>query len=104
MKRTRKTGPARGLSKSGGRHYTIFMAYEQLVATWISFMCTAIRKKCGLSRNQFIALMKKYPIIPFLADNYELLHYYDNSYVVDDVKRYVEEQGGTLEACEVGII
>jgi hypothetical protein len=73
------------------------MAYEQLVATWISFMCTAIKKSCGLSGKQFITLAQKYRVIPFLVDNYELLHYYDNRYVVDDVKRYVEEQGGTLD-------
>jgi hypothetical protein len=73
------------------------MTHEQLVATWISFMCTAIKKSCGLSGAQFIRLAKKYRVIYFLADNYELLHYYDNSYVVDDVKRYVEEQGGTLD-------
>jgi hypothetical protein len=74
------------------------MTYEQLIATWISFMCTAIRKSCGLSGGQFAALARKYRIIYFLTDNYELLHYYDNSYVVDDVKRYVAEQGGTLDA------
>jgi hypothetical protein len=73
------------------------MAYEQLVATWISFICTAIKKNCGLSGNQFIALAKKYRVISFLADNYELLHYYGNNYVIEDVKRYVQEQGGTLD-------
>jgi hypothetical protein len=72
------------------------MTHEQLVATWISFICTAIKKSRGLSGNQFIKLAQKYRLISFLADNYELLHYYDNSYVIDDVKRYVEEQGGTL--------
>jgi hypothetical protein len=73
------------------------MTREQLVATWISFMCSAIKKTYGLSRDQFIALIQKYRVIPFLADNYELLHYYNNSYVVNDVKRYIEEQGGTLD-------
>jgi hypothetical protein len=73
------------------------MAYEQIVATWISFMCTAIKKNCGLSGSQFITLAKKYRIISFLADNYELLHYYGNNYVIEDVKRYVQEQGGTLD-------
>jgi predicted RNA-binding protein associated with RNAse of E/G family len=74
-----------------------FMAYEQLVATWMSFMCTALKKNCGLSGNQFTVLAQKYRLISFLADNYELLHYYDNNYVIDDVKQYVKEQGGTLD-------
>jgi hypothetical protein len=73
------------------------MTHEQLVATWISFMCTAIKKSCGLSESQFMMLAQKYHIISFLADNYELLHYYSNDYIVDDVKRYVGEQGGTLD-------
>jgi hypothetical protein len=72
------------------------MTHVQLVATWISFICTAIKKSWDLSGNQFMKLAQKYRLISFLADNYELLHYYDNSYVIDDVKRYVEEQGGTL--------
>jgi predicted RNA-binding protein associated with RNAse of E/G family len=55
------------------------------------------QKKCGLSGNLFIVLAKKYRVISFLADNYELLHYYDNNYVIDDVKRYVKEHGGTLD-------
>jgi hypothetical protein len=73
------------------------MAYEQLVATWISFMCTAVRNACGLSRSQFVTVAQKYRLISFLADNYELLHYYDNNYVVDDVKRFISEQGGTVD-------
>jgi hypothetical protein len=60
-------------------------------------MSTAIRKTCGLSRSQFMALAQKYRLISFLADNYELLHYYDNSYIVKDTVRYITEQGGNLD-------
>jgi hypothetical protein len=73
------------------------MPYDQLVATWISFMNTAIRETYGLSRSQFIALAQKYHLISFLADNYELLHYYDNAYIINDVERYIYEQGGTVD-------
>jgi hypothetical protein len=73
------------------------MAHEQLVATWISFMITAFQKTYGLSRNQFISLAQKYRLIYFLADNYELLHYYDNNYIVNDLARYITEQGGDLD-------
>jgi hypothetical protein len=57
----------------------------------------AVRKACGLSRDQFVALAKKYRLLTFLADNYELLHYYDNAYIVNDVIRYIYEQGGTID-------
>jgi hypothetical protein len=73
------------------------MMYEQLVATWISFMITAFRKAYGLSRRQFIPLAQKYRLISFLADNYELLHYYDNGYIVNDVAHFITEQGGNLD-------
>jgi hypothetical protein len=73
------------------------MPHEQLVATWISFISTAVRKAYGLSRSQFAALAQKYHLITFLADNYELLHYYDNTYIVNDIIRYIYEQGGTVD-------
>jgi hypothetical protein len=73
------------------------MGHEQLVATWITFMSTAIRKARGLTRSQFLALAQKYRLISFLADNYELLHYYSNSYVINDVRRYISEQGGNVD-------
>jgi hypothetical protein len=70
--------------------------YEQIVATWLCFMCMAIRKDCNLSHGQFMEIARKYRVIYFLFDNYELLHYYDDAYVVEDVKRYIAEQGGKL--------
>ena len=70
------------------------MTRDQIIATWISFMTTAVRNTCGLSRAQFVMLAQKYKIISFLAAHYELLHYYNNDYVVDDVIRFVHEQGG----------
>ncbi|GHV71460.1 hypothetical protein AGMMS49928_23310 [Spirochaetia bacterium] len=73
------------------------MKQGQLVATWISFMNTAIRKTYGLSIGQYIRLAQKYHLISFLADNYELLHYYGTISVVDDVTCYIAEQGGTID-------
>jgi hypothetical protein len=75
------------------------MEQEQVIATWISFMTTAIRNACGLSRGQMVILAHKYKLIPFLAAHYELLHYYDNDHVVDDVIRFVHEQGGNADEC-----
>ncbi|MDR1127861.1 MAG: DUF3791 domain-containing protein [Treponema sp.] len=42
-------------------------------------------------------MAKKYRLITFLADNYELLHYYDNTYIVNDIIRYIHEQGGAVD-------
>ena len=73
------------------------MERDQVVATWMSFMLTALRKACGLSRSQAAALAHTYKLSAFLAAHYELLHYYDNEYVVDDLIRFVHEQGGADE-------
>jgi hypothetical protein len=70
------------------------MSKEQQTATWMFMMLTAMRKRFGLSRADFAAVAKKYGVIAFLLEQYELLHYYDNEYIVDDVVRHIEEQGG----------
>ena len=70
------------------------MGKEQQIATWMFMMLTAVRKRFGLSRSDFFPIVKEYGVIRFLIDQYELLHYYDNDYIVDDVLRYIEEQGG----------
>ena len=74
--------------------YNENMEKEQQTATWIFMLISAMRKRFGLSLQEFLPFAKKYDIVRFLAKNYELLHYYDNDYVVDDVLRHIEEQGG----------
>jgi hypothetical protein len=74
--------------------YTCGMGKEQQTATWMFMMLTAMRKRFGLPRSEFLPIVKEYGVIRFLIDQYELLHYYDNDYIIDDVLRYIEEQGG----------
>jgi hypothetical protein len=57
-------------------------------------MLTAIRKRYGMSLADFLKITKKYRIVHFLAEQYELLHYYDNDYIIGDIIKYIEEQGG----------
>ena len=76
--------------------YTVIMEKEQQKAIWMNMMMTAIRKKYGLSRPEFVPIAFRYGIVSFLLDQYDLLHYYDNDYVVNDVEKYIEEQGGNL--------
>jgi len=70
------------------------MGKDQHIATWAFMIVTALCRHLDLPRSAFVPLAQKYNVIGFLFDQYELLHYYDNSYVVDDVMRYIEEQGG----------
>lgn len=57
-------------------------------------MLTILRKRLGLSRTEFLPIVKRYGLVRFLIDQYELLHYYDNDYIVEDLLKYIEEQGG----------
>ena len=75
----------------------MFMSANQAIATWVAFILTATQSKHKLFGDAFAETIKKYKIIPFLINNYELLHYYDNDYVTDDLAKYVAEQGGSLD-------
>ena len=72
------------------------MSKEQTIAVWINFVVSSLKKKYNLSHNAFLKIMKKYNIMHFLVSNYELLHYYDNDYVVEDTAKYIFEQGGKI--------
>ena len=72
------------------------MGKEQQISTWIFMMLTALRKQLGMSQAGFFSVIKKYRIVYFLAEQYELLHYYDNDYIINDIVKYIEEQGGDI--------
>jgi len=79
------------------------MGKDQQTVTWMFFMLTALRKRLGLPHEVFIPVAKEYGLVRFLFDHYELLSYYDNDYIVDDILRYIEEQGGdTNELRRIG--
>ena len=59
-------------------------------------MLTALRKQFGMTQAVFLSIVKKYKIVHFLAEQYELLHYYDNDYIINDIVKYIEEQGGNI--------
>jgi hypothetical protein len=76
--------------------YNYGMSKEQQIAIWMSMMMTATMKRFGLSRSEFVPIAIKYGIISFLINQYELFHYYDKDYIVDDVVKHISEQGGEL--------
>jgi hypothetical protein len=70
------------------------MSKEQQKTVWVFFMMAALQKRLGIALSELIRLEKRYHLISFLMDHYELLHYYDNDYIVDDMEKYIGEQGG----------
>ena len=72
------------------------MNKQQTIAVWTNFVITRIKRKYSLSHVAFLEIMKQYGLVPFLVKNYELLHYYDNDYIVEDTVRYIAEQGGKI--------
>ena len=75
------------------------MPESQVIATWIAFMVTALRRATGWSMERFLLEDARHDILHFLEEHYELLHYYGNEYVVDDVIRHIQEHGGA--ACSL---
>ena len=71
------------------------MGKDQIVSTWMFIMLTALRKQFSMPREVFLSIIKKYKIVHFLTEQYELLHYYDNDYIINDIIKYIEEQGGS---------
>jgi len=72
------------------------MGKEQQKTTWLFMVLTAVRKRLGLLHTSFAPIVEQYGIIPFLWEHYELLHYYDNDYIVNDTLRYLGEKGGNI--------
>ncbi len=70
------------------------MSEQQIVATWIAFAITSLRKMTGWSLDRFLSEDDRHGIIRFLEENYELLHYYDNAAVTADVLNHVRAHGG----------
>ena len=64
------------------------------MATWMFMMLTALRKRFGMKQAVFLSIVKKHRIVHFLSEQYELLHYYDNDYIINDIVSYIKEQGG----------
>lgn len=72
------------------------MSGQQIIATWIAFAITSLRKMTGWSLECFLSEDDRHGIIRFLEENYELLHYYDNAAIVNDVLRFVRTNEGTV--------
>jgi hypothetical protein len=69
---------------------------EQQTTMWVFHTMSLLRKALGMDWEQFNGLVEQYGLITFLFKNHELLHYYDNGYIVDDTLRYIRQQGGDL--------
>lgn len=67
---------------------------EQRIATWVAMIKSGYCDARGLSHQQFLELDGRYRLVHYLFSNYELLHYYGNEAVVEDINRYVADQGG----------
>jgi hypothetical protein len=70
------------------------MSEQQVIATWIAFTITALRKATEWSLERFLEEDAKFGIIRFLEDNYELLHFGGFDEAADDVLRHVNTGGG----------
>jgi hypothetical protein len=68
----------------------------QVTVTWMFYMLTLLRKRLGLTWDEFDAVQREYHLSAFLLKQYDLLHYYDNDYIVDNTFIHIKEQGGDI--------
>lgn len=71
---------------------------EQRIATWVSMAKSVFCGAYGLSHQQFLDLDERFGLLRYLFSNYELLHYYGNEAIAEDIVRYIKEQGGAVDA------
>jgi len=71
---------------------------EQQTSMWVAMALSLVRKSLGYSRQEFSRFAVEHGLIPFLYDNYELLHYYGNDSIVADAMRYLREDRGYADA------
>jgi hypothetical protein len=69
---------------------------EQKTTTWVFHTISLLRRALHMDWDQFNELTEQYDLISFLFKNYELLHYYDNDYIVNDTLRYIRQGDGAL--------
>ncbi|MDR0858903.1 MAG: DUF3791 domain-containing protein [Oscillospiraceae bacterium] len=74
------------------------MGTTQTTVSWVFYMLTLLKKQFAISWEEFDKLQNRYKLSAFLLKHYELLHYYDNEYIIDDTLSYIKEQGGDISA------
>jgi hypothetical protein len=72
------------------------MSAAQVTVTWMFYMLSLLRRRLGLTWEDFDTVQTKYGLSAFLLKQYDLLHYYDNDYIVEDTLRHITEQGGDI--------
>jgi hypothetical protein len=69
---------------------------QQATATWVFFMLGAARARLGMTSQAFARFALERGMMAYLFEHHDLLHYYDNEYVVDDLLAHLgpERAGG----------
>lgn len=72
------------------------MSKSQVTITWMFYMLLLFRRRLCLTWDELDILQQNYKLSDFLLAQYELLHYYDNDYIIEDILRYIRDQGGDI--------
>jgi hypothetical protein len=72
------------------------MSTAQTTATWVFYMLLLLRRRLGIAWDDFDEIQKRYDLSEFLFEQYELLHYYDNDYIINDILRCIKDKGGDV--------
>jgi hypothetical protein len=74
----------------------------QITVTWVFYMLSLLRRQLDLSWEDFDKVQNRYKLFVFLLNQYELLHYYDNEYIIKDTLKFIREQDGDFnDLCRI---
>jgi len=73
------------------------MDKDQQIATWVVTAKGTFCDVYQISHEDFLQMNRKYSLLHYLFDNYELLHYFADQAIAEDMAEYIRRQGGNIQ-------
>lgn len=62
------------------------------IAYFLSFCIEQYKMKHGLSGGETIDLFDRYNVLPYLSDNFEVLHTQSRQWLLEEIEDYITKQ------------
>lgn len=62
------------------------------IAYFLSFCIEQYKMKHGLSGGETIDLFDRYDVLPYLSDNFEVLHTQSRQWLLEEIEDYITKQ------------
>ncbi len=67
------------------------------IAYFISFCVEQYKTRTNLSGGETMSLFEKYDVLPFLFDNYEVLHTQSGQWLMEEIDTFISERKEGVE-------